>query len=80
MQDVNYVFLTHLLDITQEGASPTIDTIRPYLTGLRKVIKILARYKDAESVKQLQDQRNKLDAMLEAAQDDESKGEGVESK
>ncbi|KAI6116603.1 P-loop containing nucleoside triphosphate hydrolase protein [Pisolithus croceorrhizus] len=63
--------------LTADGANPTIKAIKSYLLHIRSLMTILHRYQDADTIAKLEEKKKRIEAMLAAAQNDDSKTEEI---
>ncbi|KAI5984880.1 P-loop containing nucleoside triphosphate hydrolase protein [Pisolithus albus] len=80
--DPMFLFPKASLDIewqalTGDGANPSIKEIKSYLVHIRSLMTILHRYQDAHSLARLEEKKKCIEAMLAAAQNDDSKSDEI---
>ncbi|KAI5982172.1 P-loop containing nucleoside triphosphate hydrolase protein [Pisolithus albus] len=63
--------------LTGDGANPSIKEIKSYLVHIRSLMTILHRYQDAHSLARLEEKKKCIEAMLAAAQNDDSKSDEI---
>ncbi|KAI6008989.1 P-loop containing nucleoside triphosphate hydrolase protein [Pisolithus microcarpus] len=63
--------------LTADGANPSIKHIKTYLVHIRSLMTILHRYQDADSLARLEEKKKCIEAMLAAAQNDDSKSDEI---
>lgn len=60
--------------------TPTVQDIKNYLTRLRRLLSIMSRYQDTKTMEEFQAQQKTLEAMLAAAENDETQKDAIDSK
>ncbi|KIK23572.1 hypothetical protein PISMIDRAFT_10882, partial [Pisolithus microcarpus 441] len=63
--------------LTADSADPGIKDIQSYLINIRSLMSILHRYKDADTIAKLEEKKKRIEAMLAAAQNDDSKTDEI---
>ncbi|KAI6029955.1 P-loop containing nucleoside triphosphate hydrolase protein [Pisolithus microcarpus] len=66
-----------LAALTADSADPGIKDIQSYLINIRSLMSILHRYKDADTIAKLEEKKKRIEAMLAAAQNDDSKTDEI---
>jgi hypothetical protein len=59
---------------------PNVKMLKAYLSRLRRVLTVRARYQDKKSLEEIEKQQKILEAMLAAAQNDNGNRDEVDSK
>lgn len=69
----------HCFLVISQG-TPSINNIKSYLGRLRRLLTMLSRYQDPKTIEEFQAQQRTLEAMLAAAENDETQKDATDSK